>query len=390
MKAMKRSMLIGAICLMSLLVYGVIGFSQVPQSIVRLTTDPSIEKIRPFEAEASTKQLPTRLTVQAFDATGQPLKNANFHLQLLAPPQTPWFTTDFPIVEGTTLLDFKTPASIGEVKLQQMLPIRGTYQLQVSVTPQVANAFAPFQQTLPISVSENSVKYQNFAVLAIFLLLVGLAGGWVIGGRQQAQPGEIAPQPVRLLLSGVIVVAIAALLYVNINAEMAQSHHTMAMSHPTEVAPAATHPSQQQSQGLDVQLSGDRSALVGKLASFQLRLTDAKTQQPVTDVITRIKATQLENGWITFAHDGTPDATGQLRWQMQFFDGAPHQVEVEVTPQPNSARQFQPFQVTQTLEVEGVAPPLYVRLIMLVYMTGIVTIGLLLGLRFRKKRSYQH
>lgn len=374
---------------MSLLVYGVIVFSQPPQPTVRLTTEPSIEEIRPFEAEASTKQLPARLTVQAVDAAGQPLKNANLHLQLLTPPQTPWFTTDFPIVEDTTLLDLKTPAPAGEVQLRQMLPIRGVYQLKVSVTPQVANAFAPFQQTLPVAVGENGVKYQNFAILAVILLLVGLAGGWVIGQRQQTQPGEIAPQPVRLLLSGTIVVAIAALLYVNISAEMAQSHHAMAMSHLTEAPPSATHPSQRQVNGLDVRLSGDLSAVVGKLASFQVSVTDAKTQQPVTDVMVKVKATQLENNWITFAHDGTPDATGQLKWQEQFFDGAPHQVDVEVAPQPNSVRQFQPFQVAQTLEVEGVAPPLRVRLTALVYMTGIVVIGLLLGLRLQQKRLYQ-
>ncbi len=391
MKKMKRSALIGAICLMSLslTIYGVIGFSQVAQPTVRLSTEPSIEKIRPFEAEATTEQLPVRLTVQAVDVAGQPLKNANVRLQLLAPPTTPWFTTDFPIAENTALLDLKTPAPAGEVQLQQMMPIRGVYQLKVSVTPQVANAFAPFQQTLPIAVSENGVKYQNFAILAAVLLLAGLAGGWAIGQRRRIQPGEIAPQPVRLLLSGAIVVAIAALLYVNINAEIAQSHHAMAMSHPTEAPPPALHPSQRQVNGLDVRLLGDQNAVVGKLASFQVSVTDAKTQQPVTDVMVKVKATQLENGWISFAHDGTTDVTGKLQWQEQFFDGAPHQIDVEVAPQPNSVRQFQPFQVAQTLEVEGVAPPLRVRLVTLVYMTGIVAIGLLLGLKLQQKRLYQ-
>jgi hypothetical protein len=382
-------MLIGAMCLMSLIIYGVIGFTQAPQPTVRLSTEPSLEKIHPFEAEASTNQLPTRITVQAIDASGQPLKNATVHLQLLTPPRTPWFTTDFLIVEGTTLLDIKTLAPTGKVQLQQMMPIRGNYSLKVSVTPQVANAFVPFEQTLPISVSENGVKYQNFAILAAVLLLAGLAGGWVIGQRQSIQPGEIAPQPVRLLLSGAIVVAIVALLYVNVGAEMAQSQHMMAMSHPTEASPPAPHPNQQQGDGLDVRLSGDRNAIVGRLANFQVSVNDARTQQPITNVMVKVKATQLENGWISFAYDGTTDATGQLQWQEQFFDGAPHQIDVEVAPQPGSSRQFRPLQVVQTLEVEGVAPPLRVRLTSLGYMTGIVAIGLLLGLRLQQKRLYQ-
>lgn len=386
---MKRFMLIVAMCLMSLIIYGAIGFTQAPQPTVRLSTEPSLEKIHPFEAEASTNQLPTRITVQAINASGQPLKNATVHLQLLTPPTTPWFTTDFPIVEGTTLLDLEALAPVGEVQLQQMMPIRGSYSLKVSVTPQVANAFTPFEQTLPISVSENGVKYQNFAILGAVLLLAGLAGGWIIGQRRRSQPGEIAPQPLRLLLSGAIVVAIAALLYVNVSAEMAQSQHSMAMSHPTEAPPPTPYPNQQQGDGLSVRLSGDRDSVVGRLANFQVSVTDAKTQQPITDVMVKVRAIQLENDWISFAYDGTTDSTGQLQWQEQFFDGAPHQIDVEVAPQPGSSLQFRPLQVAQTLEVEGVAPPLHVRLISLGYMTGIVAIGLLLGLQLQQKRLYQ-
>ncbi|MDX2242379.1 MAG: hypothetical protein NW224_16970 [Leptolyngbyaceae cyanobacterium bins.302] len=183
--------------------------------------------------------------------------------------------------------------------------------------------------------------------------------------------------------------AIATLLYVNVSAERMQSQHTMAMSQPTEVPPPIPYPSQQQGDGLSVRLSGDRDAVVGRLANLQVSVADAKTQQPITDVIVKVKATQLENGWVSFAYDGTTDSTGQLQWQEQFFDGAPHQIDVEVAPQPGSSRQFRPLHVAQTLEVEGVDPPLRVRLISLGYMTGIVAIGLWLGLRLQPKRPYQ-
>lgn len=192
----------------------------------------------------------------------------------------------------------------------------------------------------------------------------------------------------RLLLNGVILVTIAALFYVNISTEITQSHHAIAMSHPTGAAPSATHSSQQQAYGLDVQLSGAQSAVVGKLANFQVSVADAKTQQPVTDVRVKVKATQIENGWISFSHDEITDATGKLQWQEQFFDGAPHQIDVEVAPQLNSVRQFQEFQVAQTLDVAGVAPPLHVRLISLIYLTGIMVIGFLLGLWLQQKRRY--
>jgi hypothetical protein len=119
-------------------------------------------------------------------------------------------------VEGTELLNIEAVAPKGELQIQQMLPIRGNYQMLVKVTPIVANAFTPIEQTLTLSVPESWVKYRNFGILAVILLAVGLGGGLVLGGQQQIQPGEIAPQRVRLLLSGAIIVAIASLLIINI------------------------------------------------------------------------------------------------------------------------------------------------------------------------------
>ncbi len=378
--------LAGIICLVGLVSYGLIGLSQTPQPTVSLTTEPAMETLRPFAAATHAEQRPATLTLAALDATGQPRQNARMHLRLLTPPPTPWFTTDFPIVEGTTLLDLTLPAPQGRVQVQQMLPIRGVYQLQVEVTPQVANAFAPMQQTLPLAVGENPAKYRNFALLALILLGVGLAGGWVIGQRRLTQPGELAPQAVRLLLSGATVAAIAVLLYINISAEMMQSHHAMAMSHPTKAAPLAEHPRQLQAHGLQVQLTGDDAAIVGELAHLQLQVTDAKTQQPVPNLAVAIASTQLEEGWRAFASEGVTDAQGTLKWQQQFFDGAPHQVDVTVTPSTNARRQFPPIQVAQTLAVEGVAPPLPVRLATLAYLTGFVAIGLLLGIGLNHRR----
>ena len=387
--------LISAICLMSVVLLGWVGFSQSPQPSVQLTTNPPIDQVRPLEAEA-TKAMgsgsykpPVQLSLQAVDAQGQALKDARIHLQIFTSPKNPWFTTDFPIVEGTKLLDIEANAPTGQLQVQQTLPIRGTYQLLVDVTPISPNAFAPIQQTLTLAVPENEAKYRNFGILAVILLAAGLGGGWIIGSRQSVQPGEIAPQRVRLLLSGAIVVAIVALLYVNISAEFAQSHRSMAMSHETEAAPKSSKPSKLQAQGLEMQLSGDTSATVGQLANFQVSVVDAKTRQPITDVVLKLTTTQLENNWVAFAYQGTPNSAGKLAWQQGFFDGAPHSIEVEVAPQANSVRQFQPFQVGQGIPVEGIAPPLLVRLISLTYMTGIVGIGLLLGLWLQRRRTRQ-
>ncbi|MEH2069346.1 MAG: hypothetical protein V7K47_14485 [Nostoc sp.] len=392
MTLFKWSKLIGAICAIAIILYGSIGLSQSPQPSVRLTTNPPIDRVRPLEAEATTVlgsghyNPPVQLMLQAFDAQGQSLKNAKIHLQLFTNPKNPWFTTDFPIVEGTKLLDIEGNAPTGQLQVEQTLPIRGTYQLLVAVTPLVANAFEPIQQKLTLTLPENPLKFRYFGILVVILLLVGLLGGWVIGGRQAIQPGEIAPQQVRLLLSGLIVVAIAALVFVNISAELAESHH-MSMSEMAEEVPPSSKPAKLESQGLYVQLSGDQSATVGQPAKLQVSVSDPKTSQPVTDVVLKLTTTQLENNWVAFAYEGTPDSNGKLTWEQEFFDGAPHRIVVEVAPQANANRQFQPFQVAENIPVEGVAPPMSVRLISLTYFTAIVVIGLLLGLWLRHRQT---
>ncbi|MDZ8055580.1 MAG: hypothetical protein RMX68_004670 [Aulosira sp. ZfuVER01] len=376
--------------MMSVVFYSFKGFSQSPQPSVRLISPTPSSHIIPFEAEASTPQSPVKLALQAQDSTGKALENAKFSLQIFTPPATPWFTTDFPVVEGTKLLDIETIAPKGQLEFQQMLPIRGNYQLKVNVTPVVANAFTPIEQTLTLPVAENWVKYRNFAILAVFLLLVGLGGGWVIGGRGAIAPGEMAPQRVRLLLSGLIVVAIAALLFVNISAEVAQSessghaHNHDHHHHGSATATQVDNSGIVRQQGLQAQLLGDDSATVGKPAALQVKIIDEKTNQPVQDVLLNIKTTQLEDGWVAFAHKDVPNSTGQFAWEQQFFDGAPHKLEVEIAPQPNASRQFTPFQVQKQIDVEGVAPPFSVRFISLAYMTAFVIVGLLIGLQLKR------
>lgn len=375
----KIAALVSAICLMGVVFYSIVVSSQAPHPSVRLNTEPPLSQILPFEAEASVTPSPVRFTLQAIDAAEQPLENAKIHLQILTPPKNPWFPTDFPIVEGTTLLNLEAVAPKGKLQLQQMLPIRGKYQLQVDVTPIAANAFTPFQQTLTLTVPEHWVKYRNFGILAGILLVVGVVGGLVMGGQQHIQEGEIAPPRVRLLLSGAIIVAIASLLLINITAEVADSHTRGHHSHSTQ------EPAILQSQGIEAQISGDVEATVGQLTNLAVQVIDTQTGQPVTDAILNIKITPSEDEWIAFAYQGITDTKGQFKWEQQFFDGAPHNVTVEVSPQSQAPRQFSPLKIAREIEVKGIAPPLHSRLIVLAYWTGIIILGLAIGLQLRRR-----
>lgn len=381
---------------MSLIAIG--GFNAPAKSApatVRLTTEPSLNRVVPYEAESETTQKPVKLTLQAIDSTGKPLTNVRMKAKLLAPAPTPWFTTDFPIVEGTQLFDLQADAPTGQLQLQQMLPIRGNYQLQVTATPLGVAGGEAIQQTLTLTVPENSIKYQNFGILAAILTAAGLGGGWVIGARRVTKAGEVAPQPVRLLLSGATLVAIAALLYVNVSAEMAQSGMSEPMSHPMgkEQMAGMEHPQKSipastiTSQGIKLAITGDDSATVGKPANFQVKAVDAKTDRPVAGTVSiQTINTEKQDKWTAFGYQGAI-SNGRFAWQSGLFDGSGHQVNVEFTPAAIAGQQSTPIKVSQPVEVEGVAPPLYVRLISLGYMTGIVASAFLVAFLWRRRQD---
>lgn len=373
---------ISAVCVALSIIYTSVAVSPIPQSRVELTTNPPLERVHPFEAEAET-QSPVTLTLQAVNPAGQALANALIDLEILTPASTPWLTTDFPIVEGTKLLKMSAIAPEGKLEIQQILPIRGKYQIKAHVSPLVANTFTAFEQNLSLNIHENPVKYKYFVIVAAILLSMGLLGGWVIGGQKTIREGEIAPQSVRLLLSALTIVAIITLLLINISAEVAEAHG----SEHSHQEKAVIAPSTQKLSGLEFKIDGDQHATVGKLANFTVQLKEQSTGKAINDVALKVQATALEHDLTVFTYQGIPNSEGKLTWQQQFFDGSPHKVEIEAVPLSGTSREFTPIKVAQEVDVEGIAPPMYIRLISLFYLTAIVGVGMAIGLLIQHRRQ---
>jgi hypothetical protein len=346
----------------------------VSQPKVQLQTEPPIEQVIPDETIV-------KLEFQALDTDEQPLKDANVRVRILTPAKNPWFTSDFPIVEGTELLNLDAIAPQGNLKFEQVFPIRGKYRIEVRVNPQVKGAFKAFEQSFTLNVPENAVRYRNLAVLAAILLGVGFGSGWILGGDQTVRENEIASQPVRMLLSGITIVAIAVLFLVNWSAEIA-AHHSEGDA-VTFSTPSATI----ENEAVQVELLGDTQTVVGNLATKTVQVINPTTGKPRADVQVSVQSVALENNALMFAYQGTPDTTGKLTWQEQFFDGAPHSVIAEVTPLENSSGQFTPLKISQEIEVKAIAPPLLRRLISLLYFTLIFVVGLIAGLGGRRRQK---
>lgn len=374
---MKRWMLAG----LGSLITGVIGIVSAPagqaQPRVELTTDPPLAEVLPFKD-------PVTLDLAVVDENGQPLPNVTLDLQLMAPAPTPWLTSDFPVVEGTPLLDLQMTSASGQVQVQQVMPIRGNYQLQVQVSPQATNAttpaFEPFTETLMVTVPENPVKYRNLAILLAILFLAGLGGGWVIGSDQRTEDGEIAPQPVRLLLSGMALVAIALLFYISLTAERADAHSSHAGPLP-DTTPALPPPP----ADITAKLNEGAIARVGQAIPLTVQVADAATGAPIQQAQLEVQAISEEYGLPMLAFAAQTNDQGEFTWEQQFVDGAPHRLRVRVSPAANGEAAFAPFQLTKIVEVEGVAPPLLVRLISLGYFTAVLALGTMLGYHLRRR-----
>lgn len=360
-------LILGAIASVTvLLMVSVPGWSG-PQ--IALSTNPSLNKVVPSKQPIS--------VFLKLDDAGESSEGAAVQVKLLTPPRTPWLTTDFPIVEGTTLLEATVVASDGEAQLQLVPPIRGQYKLAAKVLPKVTGAFTPFSETLSFRVPENPEKYRNLLVLLFILGVAGFGGGWVIGGSQTLEAGEVAPQPVRMLLSVAALVAICTIIYVATTAEMGHSHTTAGDLSAVESQP---HPT-----SLAVSLEDVAIAQVGQAIPLEIKINDAATGRPVTNVDLAIATTLLESNQTVMAFQATPDKTGKYTWKQQFFDGSPHTVKARVSPQRDSAIQFEPFDLIKRVEVEAVPPPLSVRFISLGYFTAFLAAGVGVGFWARRR-----
>ncbi len=331
---------------------------------VQINTEPNYQQAKPGDF--------VKFTIIPF-TDKKNLKNAKVNVKIIAPNKTPWLTSDFPHVEGTTLTEVTAIASDGKLEIGQLLPIRGNYEVLIDVNSQSVKKY--------IYIPEKNIKYKNLAILASILFIIGLGGGWVIYGEQKIRTGTIAPDRVRLLLTGMGLVAIASLLGVNISAELIKSH---THEHNNDVVATNNEKREKLPEQLEIKWYGDNQVTVGKLANFALEVIDKKTGESIKDVNLKIKTIHLEHQQTVFSYESVPDNTGKLIWKQQFTDGSDHQLEVEVSPQVNSKNQFPPFAVFKEIEVEAMAPSLLVRLISMGYLTVIIVLGLLLGMGFKK------
>lgn len=289
-------------------------------------SSPRFEILRPFADPAS-------LSVLVTGADGRPLDNGDINLNLDAPSASRYFSTDYPVVEGSRLLNLSLPLSRGRAEWKYLLPIRGQYRLSVEVRREGTSVAA---QIFDFSIRENSRKW---FLLSGFLFLLFSAG--VIAGR---------------IFTGVRAHT-AILVLALLGGTWLDAHETTSVSaipeSPLEIA----------------------SATVGKLSRIRWRATASEPASPTTLSLT---ITHLEKGQTVFAVDKLR-VGAEFSMDFQFADGAEHRVRAvaEQSGRP-------PIQSEQLVNVTGVEPPVSAMARALALFVATIAAGLLVG-RWSKK-----
>jgi len=291
---------------------------------------PRFELLRPFADPASFSVLVT-------GADGRGVEGGSVRLRLDAPAPSRVFSTDYPIVEGTRLLDLTLPLTRGRAEWKYLLPVRGEYRLYVDVEKQGAKIAS---QSFDFSVRENQKKW---VFLSGFLLL--LFGAGLIAGR---------------IFTGVSAPAALVVLALLGAASLAAHDKTPARS-PASEAIAVT------------------PATVGKMSSIRWRLPDAELGK-ILPILLTLTITHLEKQKTVFAVDKIWVGPA-FSMDFQFADGAEHRVRAIAEQLGRPA-----VQADQVVNVTGVEPPVSAMAPAMVIFVLAMAAGLLAG-RWSKRKA---
>jgi len=316
---------------------------------VSLSSSPPPETIRPDHDMA-------RVTL-AVQHDGQPLTHGRVQVKVTAPPQPKLLSTDFPVVEATTLLDLTSDLRDGTFSFDYLFPIRGAYTFDVDLQP-VAGApeFTPATVQKSWQIHESPVEIRNVWLLVLGLFFLGGVFGLVLARSAHAKSA--------LILTVILVptaLGIRAEGTVRAQTESTKTQHVV-----------------RGENGWALQVdSTPAQGTVGKQVRFDIVLTkDGEVYAEATEL--SLELYHIEDGKPIFK-TALLTPTGETSQQLQFFDGAPHRVMITAHPAHPDRAAEKPLQAVFEMEVNGIHPPLGVKLRTLALLTSVLTVGMVVG-----------
>jgi len=128
---------------------------------------------------------------------------------------------------------------------------------------------------------------------------------------------------------------------------------------------------------LTVKLNPGVSA-VGHPTRITGQIADKATGRPVSNVLVKINAHHIEDNK-TMLHTEFVAVDGSFSFDNHFFDGAEHNLTFTAEPTAASSIRFETVSTEFPVEVVGVHPPTDVKVKTMIFLLGIIALGMVLG-----------
>ena len=300
---------------------------------LKLDISPPPNQLRPF-AE------PAEITLSLTNPNGTAIENGSVRIQLDAPAPGRFFSTDFPIVEGTRLVDLSLPILHGKVRWQYLFPIRGDYRFHVEAMTSDSKKTA---KAFNITIRERERKWFFLGVFTAALFLAGFVAGRIFT--------TLTMGPRNKLMLAVLIL-VAAFAFFN------QKGFTQKTKTDEDAA------------NLEIRLG-----TVGRLSQISWHSTETARKAQPTNLT--LKITHLETGKTVFGIDKIPIAEKFLM-QFQFTDGDEYRVESVV-----DLEKGEPIHSKRLVSIVAVEPPLGASIPALAFFIAVIGAGLWAGRRSR-------
>lgn len=284
---------------------------------------------------------PATLTLLVTAADGRPVAQGRVMIRLEAPKPARWFSTDFPVVEGSRLMDMALPLRLGRAEWKYLFPIRGEYRLSVEfAAPDGRTA----SKTFRFGIRENRQKWLILGGFSLTLFAVGAMAGRIFTGSVRTK-------------------GIAACLFVAIGCLPLLPQHAAAQNRETG----------EYFGGLDIE-----PATVGKPANLRWKLAGDKSAEKMAALLT-LTITHIEKEKTVFAVERLP-LTGEFAMEFQFTDGAEYRVAAVAYVAGRPV-----LRTEKNVAVTAVEPPARAMIPALSYFVALIALGLGVG-RWSKRR----
>jgi hypothetical protein len=297
---------------------------------IQLKISPQAERLRPFSD-------PATLTIRVAKPDGRAVERGWVTIRTEAPKQSWLFSTDFPVVEGSALLEMQLPLMEGKAEWKYLFPIRGVYRITIdAMTPDGSQAGRNFQ----IAIRENEEKWLLLSVLTVCLFASGIVAGRIFTRTQTNSTVK---------LSACLLISVCFLGFL-IGRTPAQEKKLTGHEGRLEIDPPT----------------------VGKMSHVRWVLASPGRDDKMNGRL-MLTITHMEKGKTVFSVERLPVA-GEFSLQFQFTDGDEYRVAALAYLASGET-----LRTGKTVSVTPVEPPMRAMIPALAFFLAVIALGLGVG-----------